>query len=107
MDVTSGLRRALSASIRTSAGTIPNNVLLAGQPEGDLRAFLSSTFGSADAVEAAYRSAGGTIIVRATVGDVTAVGFNVDEAQRVVLCVSGSEASVVELRFAIPHSITH
>lgn len=107
MDLTFGLRRALSCSLRCGPGVIENRVLLDGQPDGDLRSFLSSTFADEASVETAYRNAGGTILVRATSGEVSAVALSVDEARRVVLRVSASEGSSVEMRLAIPHSITH
>jgi hypothetical protein len=69
--------------------------------------FLSTSFPNAEAVETAFRDAGGSIIVRTIAGDVTAVGFSVDEAQRAILCVKGSKTGAAELRLAIPHSITH
>lgn len=107
MAVTSGLRRALTCCLHTDIGVVSNAELLDGQPEGDLRTFLSTSFAQGDAVETAFRDAGGSIIVRTTAGDVTAVGFAVDEAQRVILYVEGSKTGSVELRLAIPHSITH
>lgn len=107
MALTAGLRRPLTCCIRAAVGTISNADLLEGQPSGDLRTFLSTPFAHAEAVETAFRDAGGSIIVRTTAGDVTAVGFTVDEAQRVILCVEGSKTGSVELRLAIPHSITH
>lgn len=107
MAVTSGLRRALTCCIRTGVGVVSNAELLQDQPPGDLRTFLSTSFDRGEAVETAFRDAGGSIIVRTTAGDVTAVGFTVDEAQRIVLYVEGSKTGSVELRLAIPHSITH
>jgi hypothetical protein len=105
--VTFGLRRALTCCVQAGVGTISSAELLDGQPAGDLRMFLSTSFPNADAVETAFRHAGGSIIVRTIAGDVTSVGFSVDETQRVVLCVKGSKTGAAELRLAIPHSITH
>lgn len=107
MAVVSGLRRALSASLRVSGGEVSSPELLLGQPEGDLRSFLSSSYVDGEAVETAFRNAGGTIIVRAVAGDVTAVGFNTDATEKPCLSVVCSEGSIVELRLSIPHSITH
>lgn len=108
MDVTTGLRRSLSASLLVKGGgLITNEQLLAGQPAGDLREFLSLNFIDGEAVETSFRNFGGTIIVRATVGDVTTVAFTTDAAGRPTLSVNATEGSVVELRLAIPHSITH
>lgn len=107
MVLTFGLRRALSCSIRCEAGTIENRQLLDGQPDGDLRTFLSSTYASENDAETAFRNAGGTILVRAVSGEVSTVALSVDESRRVVLRVSASEGSLMELRLAIPHSITH
>jgi hypothetical protein len=107
VDVIFGLRRALSCSLRCKAGTVENRQLLEGQPEGDLRSFFSSTHTDDESVESAFRNAGGTILARATSGEVSAVALSVDEARRIVLRISASEDSSVELRLAIPHSITH
>ena len=107
MAVISGLRRALSASLRTSESEVSSVDLLAGQPDGDLRSFLSLSYADGEAVEAAFRNAGGTIIVRATAGDVTAVGFTTDGQGKPCLSIVRPEGSVVELRLSIPHSITH
>jgi hypothetical protein len=86
---------------------LASETLLSGQPEGDLRSFLSAAYIDGEAVEAAFREAGGTIIVRAVAGDVTAVAFQTNETGRPVLSVFASEGSAVELRLAIPHSVTH
>jgi hypothetical protein len=107
MAVIFGLRRALTCCLQTQAEIVTNKELLEGQPAGDLRMFLSTSFPTGEAVETAFRDAGGSIIVRTIAGDVTTVGFSVDDAQRVVLCVRGSVGNTVELRLAIPHSITH
>jgi hypothetical protein len=105
--VVSGLRRALSASLRVSGAEVSSAELLLGQPDGDLRTFLSLSYADGEAVETAFREAGGTIIVRAVAGDVTAVGFTTNEANKPTLSVQASKGSVVELRLSIPHSITH
>ena len=107
MAVISGLRRALSASLRVSGAEVSSAELLFVQPEGDLRTFLSLSYVDGEAVETAFRNAGGTIIVRATTGDVTAVGFTTDGQGKPCLSIVRSEGSVVELRLSIPHSITH
>lgn len=108
MDVATGLRRALSASLcAKGTGIITNEQLLAGQPVGDLRDFLAMNYIDGEAVETSFRNFGGTIIVRATVGDVPTVAFTTDATGRPILSVNATEGSVVELRFAIPHSITH
>lgn len=107
MDVTFGLRRSLTCCLRSGPGVLDNETLTSGQPDGDLRSFLSDTYKDSEAVEAAFREAGGTIIVRATVGDVTAVGFIVNEANKPSLSVQATKGSIVELRLAIPHSVTH
>lgn len=107
MAVISGLRRTLTASICANPGVLSNAELLEGQPSGDLRAFLSCSYANGDAVETAFRDLGGTIIVRATAGDATAVGFTTDGQGKPCLAVKGSDRSSVELRLAIPHSITH
>jgi hypothetical protein len=86
---------------------LSSEVLVGDQPSGDLRTFFLATFRDAEAVETAFRDAGGSIIVRATAGDVPVVAFSTNEAGRPCLSVSASEGSVVELRLAIPHSITH
>jgi hypothetical protein len=105
--VISGLRRALSASLRVSGAEVSSAELLFVQPEGDLRTFLSLSYVDGEAVETAFRNAGVTIIVRATTGDVTAVGFTTDGQGKPCLSIVRSEGSVVELRLSIPHSITH
>lgn len=108
MDVIYGMRRPLSASLCVKgSGDVSNAQLIDGQPSGDLLSFLTTSYPNGDAVEVDFRNSGGTIIARATAGDVTAVGFTTDVSGRPVLSVSTSEASVVELRLAIPHSITH
>ena len=107
MDVTFGLRRSLTCCLRCCPGVLTNETLVSGQPDGDLRSFLSATYKDGEAVEAAFREAGGTIIVRATAGDVTAVGFSANDTGKPVLTVQASEGSTVELRLAIPHSVTH
>lgn len=107
MAVTSGLRRALTCCLHTGIGVVSNAELLDGQPEGDLIMFLSTSFPTAEAVETAFRDAGGSIVVRPTAGTVTTVGFAVDETQRVILVVQGGKGGSAELRLAIPHSITH
>lgn len=107
MAVVSGLRRSLSASLRVSGGEVASGELLLGQPDGDLRTFLSLSYADGEAVETAFREAGGTIIVRAVAGDVTAVGFTTDATGKPCLSVVCFERSVVELRLSIPHSITH
>ena len=107
MAVTFGLRRALTCCLRTEAGLLSNETLVSAQPSGDLRTFLSATYKDGEAAEAAFRDAGGTIIVRATAGEVSAVGFTIDEAGRLCLSVTASKGCTVELRLAIPHSVTH
>jgi hypothetical protein len=107
MDVTFGLRRALTCCLRSGPGVLSNETLVSGQPDGDLRSFMASKFKDGEAAEAAFRDAGGTIIVRATAGEVSAVGFTIDEAGRLCLSVTAPKGSAVELRLAIPHSVTH
>jgi hypothetical protein len=102
-----GLRRALTCCLQTQAEIVTNKELLEGQPAGDLRMFLSTSFPTGEAVETAFRDAGGSIVVRPTAGTVTSVGFAVDETQRIILVIRGSAGNTVELRLAIPHSITH
>lgn len=107
MAVTFGLRRALTCCLHTGVGIVSNKEMLDGQPAGDLRMFLSTSFPSGEAVETAFRDAGGSIVVRPTAGSISAVSFSVDETGLPLLAVTGAKGSAVELRLAIPHSITH
>lgn len=106
MALTFGLRRALTCCLRTEAGLLSNEALLTGQPDGDLRSFFSASYATEDEVERAFRDAGGSIIVRPVAGEVTTVGF-VLEGNKPGLRVAGGKGCIVELRLAIPHSITH
>lgn len=110
MTILPGLRRALSASllVQDASGLLDNAALLAGQPEGDLRAFLSRTYADHEAVERAFSDAGGSIIVRvADAGalPVAAVALDVDSAHLPTLRITGGGAgTLLALRLAIPHS---
>ena len=104
-----GLRRALSASMTLvdAEGIVGSGDLLHDQPAGDLRTFLSRTYASGEAVEDAFRDAGGTIQVRtrALGKPVEAVTLDVDNAGLPVLfLVGGGAGTVLDIRFAIPHS---
>jgi hypothetical protein len=110
MTVYHGLRRALSASllVTDAAGVLENAVLLEGQPEGDLRTFLSRTYADGAAVERAFCDAGGTILSRvgaAGGAPVDFVALGVDVGGRPVLNIGGGgKGTLLSLRFAIPHS---
>lgn len=110
MTVYHGLRRALSASLLVSdaAGALENAVLLEGQPEGDLRTFLSRTYADGGAVERAFCDAGGTVLHRvaeAGAASVDFIAFGTDGSGRPVLNIGGGgKGTVLSLRFAIPHS---
>lgn len=110
MTIYHGLRRALSASllVQDAGGVLGNNVLVEGQPEGDLRVFFSRTYASGEAVERAFSDAGGTILARvseACLIPVKALPLGVDEAGRPTLTiVGGGKGTLLSLRFAIPHS---
>lgn len=110
MTVYHGLRRALSASLLVSdaAGVLENTVLLEGQPEGDLRTFLSRSYADGAAVERAYCDAGGTILSRvaeAGAAPVAFVALGVDTAGHPTLNIGGGgKGTLLSLRFAIPHS---
>lgn len=110
MTVTSGLRRALSASllVQDAGGDVDNATLLAGQPEGDLRTFLSRTYADHEAVETAFSDAGGTVVARvADAGEapVDAVALDVDGAHLPILRITGGgTGTLLALRLAIPHS---
>ena len=109
MTIRHGLRRALSASVTLTdaEGIVANADLLHDQPPGDLRTFLSRTYASGEAVEDAFRDAGGTIQVRtrALGKPVEALTLDVDNDRHPVLfLVGGGMGTVLDLRFAIPHS---
>jgi hypothetical protein len=110
MTLLPGLRRALSASllVRDAGGVLDNDALLASQPEGDLRAFLSRTYADHEAVEVAFCDAGGSIIARtadAGAAAVDAVAFDVDGQGRPTLRITGAgTGTLLALRLAIPHS---
>jgi hypothetical protein len=110
MTVYHGLRRALSASILVSdaVGTLDNALLLEGQPEGDLRTFLSRTYADGATVERAFCDAGGTILLRvveAGAAPVDSLALGVDAAGRPLLNIGGGgKGTTLSLRFAIPHS---
>jgi hypothetical protein len=110
MTVYHGLRRALSASLLVSdaAGVLENATLLEGQPDGDLRTFLSRTYADGPAVERAFCDAGGTILSRVSESGalpLTFLALGVDAAGRPVLNIGGGgKGTMLALRFAIPHS---
>jgi hypothetical protein len=109
MTLRHGLRRALSASMTLvdAEGVVANVDLLHAQPSGDLLAFLSRAYANGEAVEDAFRDAGGTIQVRtrALGKPVEALTLDVDNAGLPVLfLVGGGEGTVLDIRFAIPHS---
>lgn len=110
MTVYHGLRRALSASLLVydAGGVLDNATLLEGQPEGDLRTFLSRTYTDPATVERAFCDAGGTILLRVTDAGALPVGFlalGVDATGRPVLNIGGGgKGTSLSLRFAIPHS---
>jgi hypothetical protein len=110
MTVYHGLRRALSASllVTDAAGVLENAVLLEGQPEGDLRTFLSRTYADGAAVERAFCDAGATILSRVSEAGASAVTFlalGVDASGHPTLNIGrGGKGTVLALRFAIPHS---
>ena len=110
MTVYHGLRRALSASllVTDAAGVLENAVLLEGQPEGDLRTFLSRTYADGAAVERAFCDAGGTILSRVAAAGVAPVDFvalGVDAAGHPALNIGGGgKGTLLSLRFASPHS---
>ena len=110
MTVYHGLRRALSASLLVSdaAGVLESAVLLEGQPEGDLRTFLSRSYADGATAERAFCDAGGTILLRVVEAGATAVAslaLGVDAAGRPTLNVGGGgKGTTLSLRLAIPHS---
>ena len=110
MTVYHGLRRALSASLLVSdaAGVLESAVLLEGQPEGDLRTFLSRSYADGATAERTFCDAGGTILLRVAEAGATAVDFlalGVDAAGRPTLNIGGGgKGTTLSLRFAIPHS---
>jgi len=110
MTIYHGLRRALSASllVQDAGGVLGNDVLVEGQPEGDLRIFFSRTYASGEAVERAFSDAGGTILLRVAEAGAAPVDFlalGVDAAGRPTLNIGGGgKGTTLSLRFAIPHS---
>jgi len=113
MTCVNGLRRALSACfiLADAEGDVPHDWLLDGQPSGDLRNFLLAhhdAVAGGEAVEDAFREAGGTIVLRALrVGKTRAEGltFLLDAEGRVGLRVlGGSKGTDLAVRIAIPHS---
>jgi hypothetical protein len=70
MATTFGLRGANSTCFQQTGGneTIANATLVTSQPAGQLITFLSDTYTDAAAAETAFRTLGGSIVVRATAG---------------------------------------
>lgn len=113
MTFVNGLRRALSSGLLLvdAEGDVPHDWLLDGQPSGDLRNFLLAqhdAVSGGEAVEDAFRDAGGTILLRTLrVGTVRAEGitFVTDDQGRVTLRVlGGGKGTDLAVRIAIPHS---
>lgn len=113
MTLINGLRRALSSGfiLVDAEGDVPHDWLLDGQPSGDLRNFLLAHHDAVtggEAVEDAFREAGGTILLRTLrAGKTRAEGitFSKDDQGRVTLRVlGGSKGTDLAVRIAIPHS---
>jgi len=101
------LSRSMSVTLPLGSGTVDNLSLVADQPTGGLRNFLLASYESDDAVEDAFASGGGSLVVRCTFGrEPRVVRFTRDDAGRPTLHLAdAAPTSTVELRLLLAEAV--